>query len=199
LLKWPVNTGHFRILEIRGRNKGVSINKFICAAFRRKKYARLASMTKAWWRISYLKKRQRIIRQALRAHRRKEYALSISTLLPLVDGLASEIRQRNPQLVAVANAGGKKKGKERLIAVREVVALYDPQDRVRDWADVVMDESNKRMFADYDFKTQPAPAKMNRHGILHGRHDDFDSEVNSLKALLMLDVMAHIASCTPLE
>ena len=31
------------------------------------------------------------------------------------------------------------------------MALYDPQRRVRDWADVVIEEVSKRMFADYDF------------------------------------------------
>ena len=132
----------------------------------------------------------------LRAHRRKEYALSIAALLPLVDGLAAEVRRNNPQKVAVAN-GAAKKGKRRLIAVGEVVALYDPQGRARDWADVVIEEVTKRMFKDYDFDTQPAPAKVNRHGVLHGRIADYASEVNSLKTLLMVDVMAHIATCQP--
>jgi hypothetical protein len=78
-----------RLLDVRGPNKAVTIDRFICAAFRRKKHARVASMTKAWWRVPFLKDRQTTIRQALRAHRRKEYALSIATLLPLVDGLTS--------------------------------------------------------------------------------------------------------------
>ena len=183
-----------RLLEVRGRNRGVSIDKFICLAFRRKNHARVASMMRAWWRIPYLKNRQRLIRQAIRAHRRKEYALSITTLLPLVDGLADEIRQRNAQQVPIVSGSGKRR-KQRLIAVGDVVALYDPQRRVRDWADVVIEEVSKRMFADYDFQTQPPPAKLNRHGILHGRIVDYASEANSLKTLLMLDVMAHIAAC----
>jgi hypothetical protein len=117
-----------RLLEVRGRNRGVWIDKFICSAFRRKNHARVASMMRAWWRVPYLKNRQRFIRQAIRAHRRKEYGLSITTLLPLVDGLADEIRQRNAQQVPIVSSGGKRR-KQRLIAVGDVVALYDPQSR----------------------------------------------------------------------
>jgi len=41
--------------------------------------------------------------------------LSIATLLPLVDGLAEEIRQRNAQQIVIASGSGKKR-KPRLVA-----------------------------------------------------------------------------------
>jgi hypothetical protein len=87
----------------------------------------------------------------------------------------------------------KKGGRKKLIAVAEVVTLYDSKGRASDWADAVMQAVSEQMFKDYDFETQRAPAKLNRHGVLHGRIPDYGSEANSLKAILLLDVMVHIA------
>lgn len=149
-------------------------------------------MTKEWWRIPYLKKRQRIIRQALAAHKNKQYGLSVPALMPLVDGLAAAVRHRGLPALAVSG----KNRKRPTIAVGEVIALYDPSGRVHDWVDVVIAAVEERMFKGYDFDTQQAPATVNRHGVEHGRIADYDTEVNSLQTILLLDVMAHIATRT---
>jgi hypothetical protein len=58
-------------------------------------------------------------------------------------------------------------------------------------------EVTERVFKDYDFATQRAPAKNNRHGVMHGRIAKYASEKNSLQTFLLLDVMACIAAKHP--
>jgi hypothetical protein len=179
-----------RLVNVRGRGKGVEIDRRMCAAFRRNRGTRLRGMTKAWAGVPYLKARRQIIRQAQAAHLDKKYALSIAALLPLVDGLAAEVRRTT---IRVAPATRKK-----VIAVKDVVHLYAPAEgRSRQWSEVVLLAVGERIFKDYDFDTQPAPAKNNRHGVLHGRISHYASEKNSLQTFLLLDVMACIASKHP--
>jgi hypothetical protein len=185
-----------KVVQVRNRTKGgrritgAEIDKRICAHFRRKEAVRLREMTRAWKPIPYLDERRRIIREALSAHVDRKYSLSIAALLPLVDGLAAEIRR-----TTIKPAKGKKL---KLIAVNEVVHLYRPADgRSRKWAEVVSIAVTEGIFKDYDFNTQPAPAKNNRHGVLHGRIPNYESEKLSLQTFLVLDVMACIAAKHP--
>jgi hypothetical protein len=180
-----------RLLKIRGARRGEAIDKRICSLFRSRRYKRIGTMSRAWWSVPYLRERRPIIRQALGAHKKRKWALSISTLLPLVDGLAAEIRKANPKLTVVTA----KNGKPRLIAVADVVTLYDPAGRAPEWGTMVVSTVCGSMFKSYDFDSQPAPAKINRHGVLHGRITKYHTEANSLKIILLLDVMAHIAAC----
>jgi hypothetical protein len=178
-----------KLVHVQGRGKGAEIDRRMCAAFRRNRGARLRSMTKAWKAVPYLNDRRHIIRQAQAAHLEKRYALSIAALLPLVDGLAAEVRRANMSLVPATSK------KRRVIAVNDVVHLYDPaQGRSRHWSAVVLMAVSQRIFKDYDFDTQRAPAKNNRHGVLHGRIPQYASEKHSLQTFLLLDVMACIAA-----
>jgi hypothetical protein len=83
-----------RLLRLRGKGRrSLAIDAFVCTAFRQNKFRRLAAMTRVWPKLSYMEKRKSIVRQALRAHKRREWALCVSALLPLVDGLAAEVRR----------------------------------------------------------------------------------------------------------
>jgi hypothetical protein len=181
------------ILEGRKPRRGVAIDRAICVAFRRNRNRHIKSMTKLWMTVPYLQARRTIIRQAVRAHLDSKYALSIAALLPLVDGLADDLRRKNPHIVRPGKQGKAKLGE----AVGDVVALYDPRGRARDYGDAVITAVSQRVFKDYHFTTDPVPSSLNRHGILHGRIAEYPSEVNSLRALLLVDVMAQVATGLP--
>jgi hypothetical protein len=175
-------------LEIKGRNRGAEIDRQICLAFRRKRQAKLRAMVRTWKSVPYLHERRLIVRQAVDAHIGRKYALSIAALLPLVEGCAAEIRRVTPN----ASPTGKTTVRSGP-TVGDVILLYDTGGKARDWADAVVEAVSGRVFAFYKFSNQKPPSKLNRHGILHGRIADYASEVNSLQALLLVDVMAHIA------
>lgn len=75
------------------------------------------------------------------------------------------------------------------------MALYDPAGRSPEWAALVVATVCQRMFKNYDFENEESPAPMNRHGVLHGRIAKYNTGINSLKVILLVDVMAHIATC----
>lgn len=177
------------LLRIRGANRGRAIDRKICSLFRSQRHARISAMAKAWGRVPYLQERKSIVRQALGAHKERKWALSINALLPLADGLAAEIRKHNPTRTVVTS-----KGKPRLIAVEDVVALYDPAGRSPAWGALVVATVCQLMFKSYDFEKEKSPTPLNRHGVLHGRVAKYATEVNSLKTILLVDVMAHIAT-----
>lgn len=107
-----------------------------------------------------------------------------------MDGLAAEIRQAHPDLVRARG----KKGKPNLGEVAtDIVKVYDTNGRSRDYADAVIAAVSERVFKEYHFATDPSPSTLNRHGILHGRIPGYASDVNSLRAFLLVDVMAFIA------
>jgi hypothetical protein len=86
-------------------------------------------------------------------------------------------------------------GKPRLIAVADVATLYESSGRASAWGTMVVATVCQLMFKSYDFEKEKAPAPLNRHGVLHGRMAaKYATEVNSLKTILLLDVLAHIAN-----
>lgn len=136
-----------------------------------------------------------IVQQAVRAHLRGEYGLAIPVLLPLVDGLANDILVRHPHLVRPkTDKKGKPKNKLSLgDRVGDVAFVYDAQGRARTWADAVVSVVEGHVFKSYDFTGGAPPSKLNRHGVLHGRIADYASQVNSLRAFLLVDVMVQVS------
>ncbi len=166
---------HIVKLGETGRKK--SIDTFVCRTFREGNYKLLNQISKGWMRIPYLKKRRKIILQALRAHRECRYALSIPTLLPLVDGLAVRIVGRTP-----------KSGKA--IYVKDAAKDYrstEPQV----WSEFAEKVVTKLMYKSYDFEKRP-PSSVNRHAIMHGEVISYSSEANSLRVILLLDTFSRL-------
>jgi len=112
----------------------------------------LAAMIEQWVDIPYLRNREKIVRDALAAHRARQYTLSVPALLPLAEGLSAEI---------VGSAVGRQN-------VAKAVARDWKAREQEVWAEIYLDLVTNVFYKYYDFDKDPAPY-LNRNGILHGR------------------------------
>jgi hypothetical protein len=86
-----------RILVIHKEKGKKGVDQFVCRKFRSGRYKLLNRMVRTWQCIPYMKKRRKIVREAIKAHKEGRYALSIPALLPLVDGLSVGLVGRTPK------------------------------------------------------------------------------------------------------
>jgi hypothetical protein len=168
---------------------GIAFDRYLCKRFSLERHKRLKRMVKGWWTVRYLRSRKGIVRAAVRAHVQGEYALVVSTLLPLADGLAAAYFRKNPSL-AVARTG-----KAPTILVKDA-ARHHKEVRV-DHVDLLNDALEKQVYQRYQFGTGRAPSSLNRHGILHGEISKFGTEKNSLRTFLLLDALSRVAQSAP--
>jgi hypothetical protein len=156
------------------KGKGESaMNDAILGYFNSNDYALLASMSKEWVRVPYLRDRQPIVQDALSAHKAGQFTLSIPSLLPLAEGLAAEILGTNGTNAVRAMAADWK--------FREADA----------WAQEFCNVVEQVIYKHYTFGKDPAPY-LNRHGILHGRVRDYASDLNSTRVFLLIDAIADL-------
>lgn len=179
----PIELHH--VVEIHRTRGGRSVDRFICRAFAVNRQARLRAMLKEWIGVSYIKARRRKLLAAVRAHSRREFALSIPLVLTFADGVAAAYFRSNPAKLRIP------KGSRRpAILVEQAADLY--RTRCTDYALLLTASISQQLYKAYDFGQAP-PATLNRHGILHGDIADFDNEPNSLKAWLLLDALCVVA------
>lgn len=124
--------------------------------------------------------RANILECAFNAHRRKEYALSIPVFLIQADGICYDLI--NKQLYS-------KKGKAPVIA---------------EYAETITTDVFRSALL-YPL-TQPLPisayakeraedfSDLNRHQVIHGESTDYDTEINSLKAISLLNYVSYVLS-----
>lgn len=176
---WVGMDRHFSITELREsvllhKTEGeAAMNDAILAYFNEDDSAPLEAMSKYWLRIPYLREREKIVRDAVYAHKNGLFTLSIPALLPLVDGLSAEIIG---------------------IQSMKAVALLAEDRRAHDpelWVQGLCDFVAQVFYKGYRFGTDPAPY-LNRHGILHGRVFDYPSALNSTRVFLLIDAVAQL-------
>jgi hypothetical protein len=173
------------LLEIHRKPGGGSVDRFICRRFAANRQARLRSMIREWSGIPYLAIRRRKVLLALKAHAQRQFALSIPLLLTFADGLAAAYFRANPATLPPA-----KGSRKATIHVPEAAGLYQAPNV--DYAQLLTEAISEKLYSRYVFGQKP-PSALNRHGILHGDIEDFDSEANSLKAWLLLGAIAAVA------
>lgn len=122
--------------------------------------------------------RSHLIRSAFGAHRREEYALSIPVLLAQADGICKEtvdqylfIRQDKKPSTAIYVA--------QIAADTYMAAMLSPLA-----ATLPIGASEKERPAGF--------AALNRHMVLHGESLDYGSKANSLKAISLVNYVAHV-------
>lgn len=177
---WLGMERHFTIVEVRAllaaHNKSgdAGVEKFVLDFFRADDVGLLTSRIGAWASIPYLEQRQNILGDALDAHRRQQYTLTVPSLLPLAEGLSAEIM-------------GKPLGKKVNVVTALAKQIGDTDKET--WSQVFLNVICDTFYKSYTFGEQTAPY-LNRHGILHGRTSDYATEANSLRVFLLLDVLA---------
>ena len=128
--------------------------------------------------IERFSKREKLIRAAFNAHRREEYELSIPVLLAQSDGMCKEVMNQHLFM--------KRDKKPR-------TAIYVEQ--------VAVDSFSRALLAPLA-QTLPIGAsenergegfnELNRHMVLHGESLDYGTKVNSLKAISLINYVAHV-------
>jgi len=121
-------------------------------------------------------KRTRILAEAFRSHRGQRYALSIPVFLTQADGISREL------IGAEYFMPSKSKGfVERLL--QEVAG------------DLFLEAALRTLRPTGAMRVPTSEMKdgsFNRHGVIHGSDVDYDNELNSLKAISVLNFMSRM-------
>ena len=114
------------------------------------------------------------------AHQEGRYALSIPSLMPLIDGLTADI------------VGAEARREGQAIYARQAAEVYrEGNDEL--WSDVLLTVITEQVYKRYAFDSGCTPSLINRHGILHGRISGYGTEPNSLRTVLLIDTFARLA------
>lgn len=151
-----------------------------------------------WKDETYLASRMHIIEPALVAHIAAQYVLSVPALLALVEGVLTDLVGRRAEQRDGGLAGW---------AGTAIETMYD--DVLRDASKDVLVEYVTGVtvygrvpnahFTPQNYNTwlmaqgHSGDQALQRHAILHGVQTDYGSKENSLRAFLLLDVLAHMA------
>ncbi|RAI84426.1 hypothetical protein DET54_1254 [Paenibacillus pabuli] len=119
------------------------------------------------------------IKQCEIAHRNELYILSISTLIPILEGVLSKFEddKNNIRMIRVC--------KEKL---EESVAMNSGVQTIM-WTSCLHFVTT--LYSKSDF-SEPKPQLINRHWILHGRTEIVNSEVESIRLFNTLETIANI-------
>lgn len=180
-LELSLTTHDFKaVLEIQSDKGDAAALSFIFQIFREDDYMVLNDLVSRWKGTPYLADRHRAVTSAIAAHKRGEYELTISTLLPWIDGLSAEIVSRLPNR------------KRKTIHVCDLVQMYKELEPELS-SECLVQVVEKVLFEDVNLKTnQVIPSSNNRHAILHGRVANFGTELCSHQVILLLDMIVHI-------
>lgn len=122
--------------------------------------------------------RQKMIRAAFSAHERKEYELSIPVFLAQTDGICNEVvkqhlflkRNKKPRTAIYV---------EKIASDTYQAALLQPLAQT-----LPIGASEHERSEDFN--------ELNRHMVLHGESLDYGTEVNSLKAISLINYVSHV-------
>lgn len=172
--------GFKEILDVQADQGDDAALSFIFQIFSEDDYMVLNELVTQWKETPYLADRYRAVTAAIAAHKRGEYELTISTLLPWIDGLSAEIVSRLPN------------PKRKTIHVCDVVQMYQESEPELSSECLVQVVENV-LFKDVDLRTmQAVPSSNNRHAILHGRVPNFGTELCSYQVILLLNMIVYI-------
>jgi hypothetical protein len=152
---------------------------------------RLTDLVAEWWGIPAFDDRRPLFEQALSAHVSGQYFLSVSTLVPHLEGVMTDWLH-----ATIPNTPWRQTSKTQKF--RDVIATYPDatpayQQVVQSAISFILDGPALADFRSWyaSFDTSFA----NRHVVGHGRFDpQVYSEENSAKLFLMLDTLRQIVS-----
>lgn len=174
-------------LERTGNLTGASVKTAILEFYRVDNGKLFVSMVQGWDKEPRFKSRMTIIHDARDAHLQGKYTLSIPAVLPLVEGIASEIVNQQP---GHPNPILREAIETRHTDLFQVIA----RDALLDY---VMNRTYRFVrfneFADWLQQNGLNQQQvLHRAGILHGIQTDYASEENSLRVFLLLDALSWL-------
>lgn len=168
----------FNVVSLYKEGKKKEIEKQIISFFDNKKLNR---MLKEWKQNPLLKSRMHILKDAIWAHNKGKYTLSVPALLPQLEGImveGLELTGRVPY----------KELKESFEA-----KLKTPEENFIS----ITKSSGYRIIEKYISEKfewgQPTNSKaVGRHTILHGHHTNYNRKKTSLKLILLIDYVQKV-------
>jgi hypothetical protein len=170
---------------IAGKKK-TDIKRIVINHFSVTRFKNLNTMVKGWMQNPLINVRAHLIKQALRAHKRGDYAASIALLLPQIEGIAGDYIAANPDLFRKVN---KNSPKEKVHAAIDTIPVDDIVPEVEALLAYIQESA-------YEKTRNGAQAKstFNRHKILHGEQIRYGTCANSLRAFLLIDALSKLGS-----
>lgn len=146
-----------------------------------------------WWTIEQFKTRKNLIQDALYAHKKGKYRLSIHALLPQLEGIITDwIYTRLPENDIPWRQESKTK-KFRDLVLDQPPTTFTYKRIVESAVDFIVSGPVLKTFEKWvDQIDQAFP---NRNVVEHGRYDDsLFIEENSVKLFLLIDTIYHVIS-----
>jgi hypothetical protein len=138
----------------------------------------LEAIVNSWGSIPYLMSRRKICDDAVEAYRMGLHTLIIPALLPLAEGLASEIAPCDPRRTDTVKLASK--------------AQMTHPSTDADFGAATVEILERYHYGREDFARPASPEQFNRHRILHGRVPDYGTAANSIRAFLLVDTVADM-------
>ncbi|WMJ81219.1 hypothetical protein RBU49_02905 [Clostridium sp. MB40-C1] len=129
--------------------------------------------------------RKKILFKAYKAHKKKEYELSIPVMLAQSDGISLELF--NKKLFSKDNKG-------KLVTEGQEEIFFEENDPV-DICFYIQLATIGQLNENYNPPTYKNCKKFNRHTVLHGKDINYAKKINSIKCLVMLNFLAEIKEC----
>ncbi len=167
----------------------------LCQFYREDNYEYLRSAVNGWRSHALFEPRMPIFEDALTAHMRGMYTLSVPALLPHVEGIASKSSGVYPYFnqstgkaektttAKIIQAALEKDRESSFYALATELALAYSQDMV--YAQMPFHDVNVWL----QTRNVSDSQILQRHGVLHGHLIHYASEENSLRAFLLLDAL----------
>ncbi len=168
-----------RIYQANEKNKAIQT---VISYYKRGSYRRLKDAIENWNDNPLFLSRMKIIKDALDAHCKKKFTLTIPTLLPIVEGVIHEfIVQKELSLNAKKKDDIKKALEHSSLDGRLSFHIYEGLTKYLN-----------EVYQSKDFRGLPPKnkSKLNRHVVLHGRQINYCTERNSLRMFLILDALS---------
>ena len=153
----------------------------------------IEELSSKWWTIEQFGARKKLIQEALNAHKRGEYRLSIHALLPQIEGIITDwIYTKLPEDAIPWRQESKTK-KFRDLVLSKPPTTFTYKRIVESAVDFIVGGPVLKTFkrwVDQIDETFP-----NRHVVQHGKYDDsLFTEENSVKLFLLIDTVYHTIS-----
>jgi hypothetical protein len=187
---WPIPLSiplpaYRRIVGMADRGKR-EVTAFMKSAFRPESRAYRQAVERLLFSPQF-KSRRPLLQQAVRAHRRGDWYLTINALLPSVEGVLLDVTYPEGAPKGVGPRHGVQRLKTASAALDATVEVIETI--------LLSAGANTALFESFDrtrYGRVGEPRSLNRHAILHGAARRYGTAENSLRLLLLLVVMAEV-------
>lgn len=133
-------------------------------------------MSNNWYEIEILENRKHIIKQAVKAHLRGDYYISIPSVFSQIEGLIANVFHHKGQM----------SGKDYICYLSQLL------NENNDYSfDGLINKFYSSIVLVSFAHNQPIKSILSRHAIMHGGDTRYGTKINSIKALLLFDYIIN--------